>query len=372
MTEGALKADLAFALSGVPTLGTAGLAWRPAIGVLRDLRCQTARLAFDADARDKPPVARALEAAARAFADAGWAIEFENWPSEFKGVDDALAGGAVVEVLTGDEARQAIAGTVFEGTAGEPSSPPNPTDRLADVLAEGGADAFFRDTDLLQALARLAETDPGEFACRRAQLQRAGIKLRDLDRVLAPLRLAIRRDRPPVDTAGQYRISGGRIVRDAPTRDGFVEVPLATWNGRIVEEVNRDDGAEQSVALRIEGALADGTPLHRIDVPADEFAAMRWPVKRWGSRAVVLAGASVADHLRAGLQTPIWGRATANRVRPYRLAGDRRPLGLPTRRRCDRRGRPSGRRRGNPARTVGRLRFSRSAHRHRTGRRHLR
>jgi hypothetical protein len=302
LTEGALKADLAFARSGVPTLGAAGLAWRPAVDVLRELQCQTTRLAFDADARDKPPVARALAASVQAFSEAGWEIEYERWPSEFKGIDDALAAGATVEVLTGDDARRAVAGVVAEGTAAEPPSPPDPLDRLAEVLAAGGADALFRDKEVLQALARLAEADPAEFACRRAQLQRADIKLRDLDRALTPLRKAIRRDRPPADAAGQYRISGGRIVRDASTRDGVVETPLATWHGRIVEEIIRDDGAEQSVVLAIEGGLSDGTPLPRVEVPADEFASMRWPVKRWGTRAVVLAGAAVADHLRAALQ----------------------------------------------------------------------
>jgi hypothetical protein len=37
-------------------------------------------------------------------------------------------------------------------------------------------------------------------------------------------------------------------------------------------------------------------------VPADQFAFMGWPVKAWGTRAVVLAGAATADHLRVALQ----------------------------------------------------------------------
>src|SRR5262249_45155151 len=48
--------------------------------------------------------------------------------------------------------------------------------------------------------------------------------------------------------------------------------------------------------------LADGTPLPRVEIAADQFAWMRWPVEKWGTRAVVLAGASTADHLRTALQ----------------------------------------------------------------------
>jgi hypothetical protein len=61
---------------------------------------------------------------------------------------------------------------------------------------------------------------------------------------------------------------GGRIVREVLTRDGSVEVPLANWSGRIVEEVAHDDGAERRIMLAVEGALADGTPLPRVEVPA--------------------------------------------------------------------------------------------------------
>src|SRR5262249_60327960 len=63
-----------------------------------------------------------------------------------------------------------------------------------------------------------------------------------------------------------------------------------------------DDGAERPVTLSVEGALRDGTLLPRVEVPADEWAYMRWPVEKWGARAVVLAGPSTADHLRCALQ----------------------------------------------------------------------
>jgi hypothetical protein len=117
-----------------------------------------------------------------------------------------------------------------------------------------------------------------------------------------PLRREIRAAQPPPDAAANYRIVAGRIVRIVPTNEGIREVPLANWAGRIVEEVIHDDGAERTVMLAVEGALQDGTPLPRVEVSAADWPYMRWPVQRWGPRAVVLAGAPTADHLRVAVQ----------------------------------------------------------------------
>src|SRR5262249_47626492 len=72
--------------------------------------------------------------------------------------------------------------------------------------------------------------------------------------------------------------------------------------GRIVEQTVPDGGAERRLSLAVEGRLADGTPLPRAEVAADQFAWMRWPVEAWGTRAVVLAGPTTADHVRVALQ----------------------------------------------------------------------
>ena len=303
LTEGSLKADVAFALSGLPTVGAAGLGWRPALDVLGALGCKTVRLSLDADAWDNAHVARALADCSEAAAALGLAVEMERWDkSDGKGIDDLLAAGKAPEVLTGEPALAAIREAVAASTAGEPPPESGELDRLADVLAQGGIEAVYRDPKLLAALAALAENDPAEYACRRAQLQLRGAKLRDLDRALAPLRQVLRSERPPLDAAACYRVSGGRIVRDVMTQDGPIEVPLTNWSGRIVEETEHDDGAERRRTLAVEGALMDGTPLPRADVAAEQFIWMRWPVETWGTRAVVLAGASTADHVRAALQ----------------------------------------------------------------------
>jgi hypothetical protein len=69
---------------------------------------KTVRLAFDMDLLSKAHVAKALDECAAGLLDADFAIEFERWPEQFKGIDDALAGGAELEVVGADEARVVI------------------------------------------------------------------------------------------------------------------------------------------------------------------------------------------------------------------------------------------------------------------------
>ena len=95
VTEGELKADVATVLTGILTLSIPGVsAWRAAIPVLQHLQPRTIRLAFDADWRTNPVVARALAAAAMALTTQGWSVVVEVWdPAEGKGIDDVVAAG---------------------------------------------------------------------------------------------------------------------------------------------------------------------------------------------------------------------------------------------------------------------------------------
>ena len=95
LTEGALKADVATALSGVLTLGLPGVApWRLAIPVLSRIKPATILLAFDADWRDNRHVAKPLGDCAWTLNDLGYHLQFEFWqPRLGKGVDEVLANG---------------------------------------------------------------------------------------------------------------------------------------------------------------------------------------------------------------------------------------------------------------------------------------
>jgi hypothetical protein len=174
-------------------------------------------------------------------------------------------------------------------------------ERLGPAL-DGDPETFFRDRELLEALAHLAENDPPEFACVRAKVQKAGLSLRSLDASIAPFRQAIRAERPPIQSAGSYRIAGGRIVLTRMTKDGTVEIPLGNFAARITEVVTRDDGVEKTAVFTLEGELANGRPLPRLQVPAAEFQRLEWVTANWHGEAVLYAGSGIRDHMRCAIE----------------------------------------------------------------------
>jgi hypothetical protein len=95
LTEGELKADVATALSGVLTIAVPGVTlWRQALPLLNVLQPARVLLAFDADWRQNPHVARALAQATQALVEAGLTVVVETWDaSQGKGIDDVLAAG---------------------------------------------------------------------------------------------------------------------------------------------------------------------------------------------------------------------------------------------------------------------------------------
>jgi hypothetical protein len=301
LIEGELKADIVLSLTGLPTISIPGVTnWKGAIAALVDLGCKTVQLAHDADAQDKPTVARALAACADAICAAGIAVDLERWNGvDGKGLDDLLANGKNAELLTGDAASSAIRLIVASATdEGEPG----PTDELArlqDVLNSGGAEALFRDKVLMQALADLSAGDPAGFAAVRASI-RERVSVRDLDKALRPFN---RRGAPcEGEEAPMYLEDDGRICRNVVTQDGPVLVALCNFTARIVEDLVHDDGVEKRRSLAIEGKHEGGTPLTRVEIAADLFARMEWIVPAWGTGAVMFAGMGIKDHVRTAIQ----------------------------------------------------------------------
>lgn len=301
LTEGELKADVVQVRTDLPTISVPGVTnWRPALPVLKELGCETVRLAFDADAWDNANVARALSDCANALTAAGFAVELERWDAaDGKGLDDLLAAGREPEVVQGDAALQAVRDILAAASADEEPAPPDELARLQDVLDGGGAEALFRDEAIMQALARLERDDPAGFAAVRASI-RGRVSVRDLDKALRSHRRQLPAEER--DALPDYFEQGGCIYRNVQTRDGSIQAPLCNFTARIVEDVIYDDGAEQTRFLAVEGALGDGHPLSRADVPATDFAGMNWVIQAWGTRPVVYAGLGTKDHLRAALQ----------------------------------------------------------------------
>jgi len=97
ITEGPLKAVIAAPRLQAPVIGVPGAhLWDRALAAVAALRPRTVILAFDQDA--DPTTAAAIGAArtacAAALQAAGYRVRQATWPPVYKGLDDALVGGA--------------------------------------------------------------------------------------------------------------------------------------------------------------------------------------------------------------------------------------------------------------------------------------
>lgn len=101
------------------------------------------------------------------------------------------------------------------------------------------------------------------------------------------------------------------------------EYPLCTFVALIREEIAQDDGAEVRLSLAIEG-VQGGRPLPRISVSFEEFTAMNWPAKNWGTRCIVEPGSNKRDTLRAAIQTLSHEAGTVERRTVYVHTGWRK------------------------------------------------
>lgn len=113
VTEGPLKADVATRLGQVLTIGVPGVtAVRSAVPALRALSARLVVLAWDSDARTNAHVGRSLARAVEVYREEGFAVAVETWAADHKGIDDALAAGAVIVRHEGDDVDGVVRGIV--------------------------------------------------------------------------------------------------------------------------------------------------------------------------------------------------------------------------------------------------------------------
>ncbi|MBS1983580.1 MAG: hypothetical protein JST16_05350 [Bdellovibrionales bacterium] len=99
-----------------------------------------------------------------------------------------------------------------------------------------------------------------------------------------------------------YEVVDGSIHWNKKTQDGPVPTPLCNFSARIVSEEVHDDGIELRTLFKIEGRLSSGRALFNASVVAKDFSSLAWVTENWGTQAVVYAGSSKKDHLRAAIQ----------------------------------------------------------------------
>lgn len=95
VTEGPLKADVVYALEPrFPVIGVPGVStFKECVPLLRQLRPETVRVAFDADWRKKEPVAKSLKGLVAVLLEERFKVLIESWDiADGKGLDDYLAG----------------------------------------------------------------------------------------------------------------------------------------------------------------------------------------------------------------------------------------------------------------------------------------
>ena len=118
-----------------------------------------------------------------------------------------------------------------------------------------------------------------------------------LARRAAPARMSHATDS---STGPVYRATESGLVYLKPTKEGEVPVPLTNFIAEIVTEVGRDDGVEVRRSFEIEARHSGRA--HRFEVSASRFPSMAWVAEHLGATAILNAGLSIRDHVRAAIQ----------------------------------------------------------------------
>lgn len=92
-----------------------------------------------------------------------------------------------------------------------------------------------------------------------------------------------------------YAVGGGRFWY---LKRGALPVPLTDFTAQIVEDVTRDDGAEQVRSFVITGKSASGKVLRSARVPAHVFDSMNWLSREWGVDATITPDWNAAGRAR--------------------------------------------------------------------------
>jgi len=257
VTEGALKADVATALSGMLSIGLPGAnAHKDTANVLREIGAKTVRLAFDADAKDNKHVAGALKTLGNDLRAEGFTVELETWDkADGKGIDDLLHNGKKPKVLTGDAVVAEIA-DIAKAAGVADDKPSIVISTKEDEVNDQAVGALGADKTLFQR---------GGFLVRVSRDRspvRDGIKRRRGSPRIDPLPQALLRERLAANIAWfKVTKSGGMEATHPPTwsvaavherrewdsirhLEGIVEYPIMRPDGSILNEPGYDDKTE--------------------------------------------------------------------------------------------------------------------------------
>jgi len=299
VTEGQLKATIAQGKTGVRTIGLPGAgAWKLALPTLEAWRCVTVRLAFDADAATNPNVAGGQARAVRGLIAAGYELEVATWNPKHKGIDDALAAGVAIGVLKGlDAVRHSLNQARKQGKEAYVELD-EALAWLGWYLDRGEEKPLFQDAELIEAIRRLRDRDPIEFAKAETRLRKARLwtifeKIGKQKQATKPAPASL--DLPYSERDGcTYSVFQDR-------EKNLVEKPIAGFTARIVKEITRHESGETRRQLEIRATHRDGSQATAI-VKAEDFESMGWVPSDLGSMFAIEPGRGTRDMMRHAIQ----------------------------------------------------------------------
>jgi hypothetical protein len=215
------------------------------------------------------------------------------WRQVDQGPDDYLARNGAAKLL------QMIA---------DDSVPADPVERARHVLAlntkdpgESAGSFRSRQAEALSALLRepffaaaLHLGGDAVVAAVGAIAADAKVGVRALRSSVSEFQKALGK-RQKGEENSDYSVQDGRLC--------YLGEPVTNFNASIVGDTLADDGDAKVRVFEIEGRLASGPPLPRVQVKAAEFGGMKWVHELWGAEAIVAAGKTAADRARAAIQT---------------------------------------------------------------------
>lgn len=308
IVEGPIKA-LALTAAGFPSIGLGGAnagghdsARYKETGELRPhpdfvarvtIKNRSVVLVFDAGRVDNPMVALGEAMVARAFLNAGANVMVA--PLRLANGEDDQGPDDFLHAQGRDALREVI-------DAARPADPLAVARTAADLEGCARGDALAALLEDLPWLAATSLAPPQIRDLIANEFRTVRISKVTIEERVKAFRQSLSPTSNPSNAKFQVTDAGICAAKISP-RTGEVEYEaLANFDARIVEEIERDDGAETDRRFSIRLTFPDGRSSTKA-VKASEFAAMHWPLEVGGAHANVTAGLGARDKLREAIQT---------------------------------------------------------------------
>lgn len=174
-------------------------------------------------------------------------------------------------------------------------------DMLTYEATRDDIDEIGRDKAVKEVLIACTRLPEFELSYRRKSVADAiGLDLRSFD---AMLKTTLKEMGLNEHGKPQYEIVGKQTYYTTRNQYGSENTSmLAHFAAEITADVTLDDGEEQFRQFEVKGECPAGI-FNTIEIDVNEFAAMDWPLAKWGARAIITASKGSKEHLRVAILT---------------------------------------------------------------------